>query len=166
MAKEKNSINDSKDPDDFDYKKLLRYNLEKFIPQDKKINPEKIKKPLYPEIYSKSKINNSLDAFLNRLKKRINKKDNEKIRAKTAPQLECLTPEEQAECSVSEYSAADVVDNMIINAYSLLTKGNYEPARTQLSYLRTLDLSRVLDGDKETQERAKRAIKDLRSRLK
>jgi len=81
------------------------------------------------------------------------------------PQRETLTPLERAEFAVSEQSTLDVVNDMIINVYSHLENGNYESARKQLSYLTSLDISRVLDGNKAAQERVEGIILDSNKKL-
>jgi len=54
---------------------------------------------------------------------------------------------EQVEYLVSEQSTLDIVNDMIINAYSHLAKGNYGYVVRQLEILRAVDLDGVFEND-------------------
>ncbi len=81
------------------------------------------------------------------------------------PMQESMELKEIAEDGFLEISTARVVSDMIANAYSHLSRGDYESAKKQLGYLKSLDLIRVLDGDDNAIESAKKAIIELEEEL-
>lgn len=82
------------------------------------------------------------------------------------PTQESMEIAEIAEDGFLGVTTARVVSDMLANAYSHLSKGDYESARKQLGYLKSLDLNRVLDGDDKAIESTKKAIITLEEELR
>jgi len=92
--------------------------------------------------------------------------DIEKIlKQKSAPDIERLSGEEKAGYSVSECSTLDIVEDMIVNAYSYLRREDYNNAERQLSILKSVDLNGVFENDEKIIKRIRRAISKLEERL-